>query len=174
MQQSTTQNNIKFGILFVATLIGFGVFYGYLASPKERNDSSTDKLSGEIVNETQVRDASDVNPHLAIFIGLDALTENGISDDDIDYIKDFIEVYLLNTKNSKSARVSYVDKSFKYVNMGSNPDLNFEFKFGINGGDIHTATVRSSIIDEKISIELKDSRSKKVASKTFTIYPLNY
>lgn len=163
----------RVGLLVLATLVGFGMTYLFLTSDRTPTGTFDDTLSGQTVSEDLINDAANVNPYMPYFIGFNSLTKNGISDDDVDYIRDMIEVYVLNEKQVKSAKVSFVENSFKYTNLSEADSNNYEFKFGINGGDIHAVYAKSNFTTSKISVTIKDSASKTVTNREFDILPIN-
>lgn len=160
-------------IVSLLFLISTAVTMVALENPTDKNDSYTDDISGATVNHTLIRDAGDLNPNTPFFAGFSSLTKNGVSDSDLDYIKDVIEVYILNNLKVEAATTSYVKDSFKYGDM-KGLETKYSFRFGINGGDIHTALVSSNYVKKYVYITVINSNGDKVADKKFTVYPARY
>jgi hypothetical protein len=172
MNNTTQFNLVKYIGLVLLCAISFMIAYsGFKASADPLDDSggSYDQLSGETFDTSFLRDDVGPNPNMPWFIGFEQLIDAGVTNDDIGYIQDYLANYTLYNRGINSGRISYVAESF------SNPSLvgtasTYEFKFGINGENIHTMKVSSDIVTQKISLTIIGVGGEKDISRTFDIY----
>lgn len=162
----------KYGGLVVLMLISFLIAYSSFktaADPLTDTGDGYDSLSGETYGTQMLRDDVGPNPNMPQFVGFDQLIDNGVTDDDIGYIQDYLANYVLYTKKIDSARISYVAKSYGNFHVDGTA-TDYEFKFGIDGGDVHTVKVSSDIVTKKITLTVVGKNGEKDLSKTFDVY----
>lgn len=157
---------ITIGVSYLFWLLIFSLTGG---SPT--SGTYTDSLSGELVKMDGVTNTADVNPDVPFFIGFNYLREYGVSSDDRRYILDVLTNYTLYSLKIKSAKVSYVNKSFKST-LNKGTSTGYVFKIGVNDGNIHSVRVSSDIVEKYISISLLNTVDKEVFNKKFTLYSL--
>ena len=161
----------KYVIVGLLAVIGF-VFWFYLFNSIGVNRESGikhDTLSDTDINYEGLKSIETPNPYAPYFAGFDALSDRGVSDDDMSYIQDVLINFCLYIKHVKSGKISYVKDSFNNV-LSDSLDSNYSFKFGINDGDIHTIKVTSNILTSRITTVIMDSSNKKVFERSFDIY----
>lgn len=155
--------------MVLASYLFWVVIFGFTGG--KPNDSYTDQLSGETVKLAGVYNTERTNPDMPFFVGFDDLKKYGVSSDDRRYILDVLTNYTLYDLKLKSAKVSYVNKSFKNT-LGKGTADDYQFRIGVNDTNIHTVNVSSDIVKKTISISLTNADGKKVFSKDFILYSL--
>lgn len=158
-------------------LIAVGVSYLFwllvfsLAGNPPTTGTYTDSLSGETVKMAGVSGTADVNPNVPFFVGFNYLKKYGVSIDDRRYILDVLTNYTLYDLQLKSAKISYVNKSFKNT-LNKGTATGYTFKVGVNDKNIHTVRVTSDIVEKTIYISLLNTDNKEVFGKEFILYSL--
>jgi hypothetical protein len=149
--------------MLTCLLFWISVFY-VLQRPQSGN--KTDSLSGTSYNLDQINADRTLNPNAPYFTGFESLNEYGITEEAQRYTKDFITNYTLYKLEKSQARISFVSGSFKQSIKSVN--INYVFKFGINGGDIHNVTVETNVLNSNLKISISKPDGSAAITKSFT------
>lgn len=171
-------NGVKFArYVLVMLLFGLSMYVSYALfsgektsskQPTSRTSELRDALSGAYYNPATFKNSADTNPHLPSYVGYEALVKNGVSNDEIRYIQDFTSNYILYNKQSRSALISYVADSYAWHGYKGNLTT-YDFKFGINGSNVHTLSVSYDDIKSTITMTISKNTSV-IDKKTFTVH----
>lgn len=155
MQQVIRQKYLHIGVILFLSLSSFAICYVVFSKQGTYepilNNENTDKLSGETYYKQSTENE---NPYVPDFVGFSNLSSAGVSDYDMSYIYDIITNYVLYKKDIQKGKVSYVKDSFARGKSTNDGYAVYSFKFGINDSNIHRVDIRSSWVDEKVSISI--------------------
>jgi hypothetical protein len=153
------------------TLVSFAFSYFVFSNQANQTPvgSYGDDLSGEEYSTEGAYNYREGNPYGSYLVGFDAVSERGVSGDDMNYIYDVLINFLMYDKKVYNGKISYVKDSFeRQTTSGITPK--YSFLFGINDKDIHTMNVSSNILTEKITISITNNKGAQEFNRTFHIY----
>lgn len=158
---------IVVGIPLVSFLFWLWAFSS-INNPAANSGRQSDRLSGLTYDKTAVNSDRGPNPNAPYFVGFNVLTTYGTPSSDLRYIKDVIANDTLYRKKAVYAKISYVKDSFvppKNIGLKSL----YQFKYGVNDGDIQTVRAESDLSDNSITVEIVQNNAT-VFKKHFTEY----
>lgn len=161
---SVIQRYTPLWIMIVSFLFWMSLFY-VLQQPLG-GSSKTDSLSGTSYNSDEIKADQSLNPNAPYFTGFERLNAYGLTSDAQRYTKDFITNYVLYNLQKSQARISLASNSFSQSIKATN--ISYTFKFGVNGGDIHTASVETSMINNSFKVTILNKDGSVAAEKAFT------
>lgn len=158
--------------LIACTVLSFVICLASFNAQVSQVDASkpiVDTLSGEeyITADTNYLDN---NPYGSFFVGFNILSDAGVTSGDMTYMQDALINFAMYNEKVYNGKISYVKDSYKKTTGTDEYENIYEYKFGLNDGNIHTMKVRSSWLNSVIDIKIIDSSDKEAFAKKFRIY----
>ncbi len=156
-----------FATSYVLSYLGFD----YKRSIPNTPTITTDKLSGRGYNTGDSLNYIEANRYGSFYIGFDDLGRSGVSKSDLIYIEDVLMNFTMYNLSVFNGKISYVKDSYARTSFSSSDITSaYNFMFGVNDENIHKVVVHSNWLQNKIKIEIFDSKNSKVFEKSFNVY----
>jgi hypothetical protein len=165
----------KVGIVAILVLLSIGLWYSVFSNvtaPDRNTGLQEDNLSGASYNKTAVNSDRGINPLSPYFVGFEHLTQSGVTNENLMYVKDFITNYALYEKELVYAKVSYVDGSLNGPKI-KGLDMTYTFTIGVNDMKDAELTLSSNVLTKSKTISIKPLTGEKTLSKTFGLVEPN-
>jgi hypothetical protein len=168
MQFSYKRTVLIISSLFLLSFVIFFTIFINLNNREANTGEQTDELSGLTFNKTAVNSDRGTNPNAPYFVGFNTLTKYGVSADEVAYIKDVIVNDTLYRKKLVYSKISYVNDSY-VPPIITDLKTTYNFKYGIDDGDVHQVFVVTNLEDSSIEITIVENKTT-VLKKSFIMY----